>query len=146
MHSEAAAVESSVSPAIFLLQNTSAPLVLTLLLLGTALTVWGLYNLFFVRNPALLTLQALLSFVPGLISTVGAFYAFFAFTELVSSQAPEQPATYASIISMGITCGILGPLVSMVAGSLGILALAKVAFASREAPASQVPSAKPVPA
>ena len=145
MHRESAAVES-VSPVVSLLQNASAPLVLTLLVLGTLLTAWGLYNVFFVRNPVVLTLQALLSFVPGLISTVGALYAFFAFAELASAQSPEPPATYAAVVSMGIACGILGPLVSFVAGSLGVLALAKVAFASREAPASRVPSAKPVPA
>jgi hypothetical protein len=146
MLSQASPPSFPVSPLVLLLQNASAPLVLALLLLGGLLTAWGLYNVVFVRNPALLTLQALLSFVPGLISTVGALYAFFAFADLATSQSPEQPATYAVIISMGIACGILGPLVSLVAGSLGVLALAKVAFASRVTPASREPSAKPIPA
>ncbi|HEV7279802.1 MAG TPA: hypothetical protein VGN57_06270 [Pirellulaceae bacterium] len=146
MYREATAIESSVSPIMFLLQNASAPLVLTLLVLSAGLTVWGLVNVFFVRSPALLTLQALLSFVPGLLSIVGGFYAFFAFANLASAHSPEPPAAYAAVVSMGIACGIFGPLGSFLAGSLGILALAKVAFASREAPASRHPSAKPVPA
>lgn len=146
MERNTAAFESGALPVMWLLQNASAPLVLTLLVLGAILTVWGLVNLFFVRSPALLTLQALLSFVPGLLSIVGAFYAFFAFANLASAQSPEPPSAYAAVVSMGIACGILGPLVSFLAGSLGVLALAKVAFASREVPASRLPSAKPVPA
>jgi hypothetical protein len=146
MHSEAMAAESGMSSVALLLQNVSAPLVLTMLLLGGLLTVWGLYNVFFVRNAAVLTLQALLSFVPALIASVGALYAFFAFAQLASAQSPEPPATYAAVVSMGIACGILGPLVSFVSGSLGILALAKVAFASREARAPRDLPAKPVPA
>lgn len=145
MYDETATVESSISPIVWLLQNASAPLVLTLLLLGGLLTVWGLYNVFFVRNPAVLTLQALLSFVPSLFAATGALYAFFAFANLASAQSPEPPDTYAAVISMGIACGVLGPLVTFVAGSLGVLGLAKVAFARKDSPGMPETS-KPVPA
>lgn len=130
---EAAAIESEAVQRSFvhwLIQNSSGPLVLALLALGAILIVWGLMNVFFAKNPVLLTLQALLSFVPALLSAVGALYAFAGFTHLASSQSPESPDVFAAVISTGIACGIWGPVMTFVAGTLGILALAKIAFAS----------------
>ena len=93
--------------------------------LGLLLTVWGMVNFFFVRNRLVLTLQALLSFLPATFALWGIHTAYVQFAQMAEATVAPKPIEFASMTVLAMGCGFWGIVSTMVPGFVGVLALSK---------------------
>jgi len=103
-----------------------------LLVMGLFLTLWGLIDLFFVRVRLVLTLHALLSFVPAILALWGIHTTYVRFAQMAMSTVAPKPTELASVTSFAMACGFWGILATAIPAILGVLALSKSTEQSRQ--------------
>ncbi len=103
---------------------------LLILALGLLLSVWAFLNLALVRNRAVVLVQVFLSFLPLLVTLLAVSRATQELSVIALSEVGPKPSEFAESASLGLTCGILGPLATLLPALVG---LAKVALLSNGA-------------
>jgi hypothetical protein len=96
-----------------------------LVVLSLFLILWGLINLLFVKNRAVLAAQALLSLAPAAFTCAGLIHLFIKAHAMMTTPGPVEPIVIANLISHSLVLGIVGTGSTTIPAFLGILALTK---------------------
>jgi hypothetical protein len=101
-----------------------------IMVMGLLLSVWALVNLVAVRSRPVVLVQVFLSFLPLLVCLLAVSDATQDFMTMARSERAPKPSELAQAVSLGLVCGILGPLATLVPSLLGLV---KLSLLSREA-------------
>ncbi len=99
------------------------PVGFILLVFGLTLAVWGLVNLMFVRNRAVLLMQVVLSFLPLLVGFLGMGHGLFLFLDMAGGR--PLPDALARTVVHSLTTGICASAATGISAIVGIGALAR---------------------
>ncbi len=96
---------------------------LLIMTLGLLLFLWAVFNLLAARTRTVVFVQVFLSFLPILVSLFVVCGAAQEFLKMATSDTAIKPSEFARTVSLGLVCGILGPLATLVPGVLGLIKL-----------------------
>jgi hypothetical protein len=99
------------------------PVGFIVLVVGLTLAVWGLANLVFVRNRAVLLAQVVRSFLPLLVGILGMGPGIFVFLDMVGGR--PLPEALARTVVHSLTTGICASAATALSAVVGIGALAR---------------------